>query len=141
MSSTNELSEIKFNQLWNFYQLCCEGKLEEAQLVYLSYDLMPLLNERMYYSYLDQFFSSVCHKGHLHVAKWLYQLSKIKLYIIFDTFHDACKEGHLEIAQWLYQIEPSITFSGEEFKFDMDDYSDPHIVEWLNTLTNENNCI
>jgi len=146
MSSTNEFSEINFNQLRNFYQLCCEGKLEEAQLFYLSHDLMPLLNEHLYYgighytySHLEQLFGSACNKGHLHVAKWLYQLSKFKLYIIIDAFHDACKEGHLEIAQWLYQIEPSVVSSEEEFN--MDDYSDPHIVEWLNTLTNENNCI
>lgn len=56
---------------------------------------------------MDKFRLS-CRKGHIKVAKWLYNFDNEKRIDIHKdndmSFSNACLEGHLDIAKWLYSL-------------------------------------
>ena len=62
-------------------------------------------------------FLTSCGSGYINVAKWAYNLSKIrgnKIDIHIEdeyAFVNACSNGHKDIAQWLYNIDTKININ------------------------------
>ena len=77
-----------------FQDLCRNGKLEEAKLLYSNY---PTINISAYY---ECAFRGACFNGHLNIAKWLLKI-KPTINISAENeyaFKSACSKGHLKVA-------------------------------------------
>ena len=73
-----------------------------------------------------------CQRGHLAVAKWLFQLSvetnfPIDIHAFYeDAFIWSCMNGYLEVAKWIHQLGIQINSPIKPVVFDM----------WKNLLKN-----
>lgn len=92
---TNDLLEI------DFAILCSEGDISKVKLFYAENQKINLRANH------ECAFRLSCKNGHLHIAQWLWNVSKEKIKI--ETYHyfafrKACKNGHLNTALWIRQI-------------------------------------
>lgn len=85
-------------------------------------------------------FNVVCHKGHLHIAKWLYTNptyeKEIKEYLRGhkeELFLEICENGHLEIAEFIYDEYPDINIhiNNEVFFRTVCQYGYTDFAQWL----------
>jgi hypothetical protein len=93
-----------------FMELCCQGNLIGAQEFYQLNPTFDILE------YNEKIFRWACKDGHLHVAEWIFQVSKekkqsIHIWTIEDIFCWACEYGRLHVAQWLLLIKPELNIS------------------------------
>lgn len=87
----------------------------------------------------DRLFVSVCIKGYLEMAQFIYDNTMtgpegstiIFPHIIDEAFNEACINGHLEVAKWLVTKQPDIFFNSISTV-----YQQGHIdvFEWLSQL-------
>ena len=83
-----------------FINLCWEGKLEEAKLMYEN-AIIPI----DIHANNDEAFRMACCWGHLETAQWLYSLGDVDIHTDDEyAFRWACSHKHLETAKWLYSL-------------------------------------
>lgn len=73
----------------------------------------------------DEPFLNACSEGHIDIAEWLYNTSKIDDNIEIDIhmnddepFKSACEGDHINVAKWLYDLSKS---EGNKIDIHMDD--------------------
>lgn len=81
------------------------------------FDNVPILKELLdkdpsQNDYSEYYFSKACERGHLNVAKWLWNTmlsNQTNCRVDYDyVFVLACFNGHLHVVQWLYDVNPQI---------------------------------
>lgn len=95
-------STIKGVNIRTLYVLSV-NKRDDLEIVKYFYELV---NDEVIINIKDIFYT-VCEKGHINVAKWIYELSDKSFDLHKDEdelFINACIKGHLEMAEWLYEL-------------------------------------
>lgn len=94
---------------YDFIKCCNKGQILKAKHIMqkkTSYNKLVIEN-----NVLNEAFGICCKKGHIDMAKWLYDVSLSKPETRIDininsefAFRVSCKYGHKEIAEWLYNL-------------------------------------
>lgn len=113
-----------------FGLICQSGDLEVANCLLQMWS--ELYDDIFIFNYV---FRISCQHGHLHIAKWLYELQQninIREYSDY-AFNFACYNGHIEIVKWLYELEPNIDISvNNDYNFkDVCKNNHIKVAEWF----------
>ena len=93
--------------------------------------------------YDDLPFTMCCSAGHLKIAEWLLQLSRLPefgpIVIHESAFIGCCFNGHLEVAKWLISLGPIDIHIHEDFAFIASCYKGHlAVAKWLISLGHVN---
>ena len=80
-----------------FSVACIRGQLGLAKLIRKTFENVDVFHYGN--------FVHACKNGHIHVAKWLYDLNPSFFHeCVNHAFRDACIWGYIDVVSWLYEI-------------------------------------